>query len=286
MPTDVMLLVLLGAALHASWNALVKSGRDKFLDTVLVAAGSAALAGAALPFLPVPAPASWPYIAASVAIHVVYFALVAAAYRTGDMGLAYPLMRGTAPLIVALLSGALLGERLGPGAWAGVALICGGVLGLAAARGGLGAAGARRGPALAPVAFPLANAGVIAAYTLVDGVGARLSGHAAAYTLWMLLLTAPPLLVWAAVRRPRDLRDQIRARWRLGLLGGACTLGSYTLALWAMTRAPIASVAALRETSILFGMALAALLLKERLGWIRHAAAVAIACGAAALRLA
>ncbi len=147
-------------------------------------------------------------------------------------------------------------------------------------------AGARRGATAAPVALSLANAAVITAYTLVDGVGARLSGHAAAYTLWVFLLTAPPLLAWAAARRPCGLRDQFRARWHLGLLGGACTLGSYALALWAMTRAPIASVAALRETSILFGMALAALVLKERLRWPRHAAAAAIACGAAALRLA
>lgn len=283
MPTDVMLLVLLGAALHAGWNALVKSGADKFLDTVLVATGAAAIAAVALPFLPAPAPASWPWLAASVAIHIAYFGLVAAAYRAGDMGVAYPLMRGTAPLLVALLGGTLLGERLGPGAWGGVLLICGGVLGLAldgrrrrVAGGGGAAAG-----------FALCNAGVIAGYTLVDGVGARLSGSPVAYTLWLLLLTAVPLLAWAEVRRPGALGPRLRAGdWWLGLLGGACTMGSYALALWAMTRAPIAAVAALRETSILFGMALAALVLRERSGWTRLAAGGAVACGAAALRLA
>jgi drug/metabolite transporter (DMT)-like permease len=224
MSGDVMLAVLLGAVLHASWNALVKSGRDKLMDTVLVATGAAVLAALVLPFLPMPAAASWPYAAASTAIHVVYFALVAAAYRAGDMSLAYPLMRGTAPLIVAILSGAVLGERLSPGAWAGVLLISGGVFGLTLTH--------RRpqGSVAGPAALALGNAATIAGYTFVDGVGVRLSGHAAAYTFWVFLLTALPLLAWAAVRRPRALQAQLGARRHLGLVGGGCMLGSYALA--------------------------------------------------------
>jgi drug/metabolite transporter (DMT)-like permease len=223
-----------GRALHASWNAVVKSGPDKVMDTVLVTASSAFLAGLALPFLPSPAPASWAYAAASVVMHVLYFSLVAAAYRVGDMSFAYPLMRGTAPLIVAVLSAVLVGERLSPGAWAGVLLICGGVLGLTLAY--------RRpeGSIMRPTLLALSNAGVIAGYTFVDGVGVRLSGQAASYTLWVLLLTAFPIVGWAVARRVRDLRKQLAARWRLGLFGGGCTLGSYVLALWAMTKAPIA----------------------------------------------
>lgn len=109
-----MLLVLLGAALHAGWNALVKAGADKLLDMVAVVVGSALLCAACVPFLPIPARESWPCIAAAVVIHVGYFALVAAAYRAGEMSVAYPLMRGAAPLIVAGLSGLLLGEALSP----------------------------------------------------------------------------------------------------------------------------------------------------------------------------
>lgn len=281
-PLDVMLLVLVGAALHAGWNALVKAGADKLLDTVAVTVGSALLAGAALPFLPVPARESWPCITASVAIHVGYFALVAAAYRAGEMSVAYPLMRGTAPLIVAAASMALLGEDLAPGGWAGVALICGGVLAFALPRRRR-AGEARSGRA---IAVALANAVVIAGYTLVDGLGARLSGHAVAYTFWLLLLAAPPLVVLTRLRRPGGITVALVRRWRVAAIGGFCTTASYTLALWAMTRAPIAAVAALRETSILFGMALASVALKERFGWPRHVAATAIACGAAALRLA
>jgi drug/metabolite transporter (DMT)-like permease len=275
-----MLVVLLGALLHASWNTVVKSGRDVFLDTVLIAAGGAVAAAAALPLLPLPLVASWPFAAVSAAIHVAYFALVAAAYRAGDMSFAYPLMRGTAPLLVALASGPLLGEAVGAVAWAGMLLISGGILGLTLVYRRPGR------PILAPTGFALVNAVVIATYTFVDGVGARLSGHAMAYTAWMLLFTALPLLAWSLRRRPATFVDYLRARWRLGLFGGACSFASYALALWAMTRAPIAPVAALRETSILFGMALAALVLKERFGVVRALAAATIAAGVMTLRLA
>jgi drug/metabolite transporter (DMT)-like permease len=275
---EVMLLVLLGAMLHAGWNALVKSGADKLLDTGLVVAASAAIAALVLPFLPQPAMASWPMLVASGVIHLVYFSLVAAAYRAGDMSLAYPLMRGTPPLIVALLAGAMLGEQLGPFGWLGVLLVSGGILAMALRR-------QARAHALA-MALALANALVIASYTLVDGIGARRSGAPVAYTLWTFLLTALLFLPYVAWQRPGRLLAHLHGKWRIGLGAGACTVGSYALALWAMTQAPIAAVAALRETSILFGVALASLLLRERPTPARLAGAAAIACGAAALRLA
>ena len=259
---------------------MVKSSRDKFLDIVLVTGGSALLSAFILPFLPMPAPASWAYAAASVVIHIGYFALVAAAYRAGDMSFAYPLMRGTAPLLVTVASGPLIGEYLSLGAWTGVLLISAGVLGMTLVHRAPGAAGIR---AASPA---LANAVVIAAYTVVDGAGVRLSGHAAAYTMWVFLATALPLVAWAGMRRRDDLTVHFRSRWHFGMIGGACTLGAYVLALWAMTQAPVALVAALRETSILFGTALSALVLKERFGWTRHAAAAAVVSGAVILKLA
>lgn len=259
---------------------MVKSSRDKFLDIVLVTGGSALLSALILPFLPIPALASWAYVAASVVIHVGYFVLVAAAYRAGDMSFAYPLMRGTAPLLVTVASGPLIGEYLSLGAWSGVLLICAGVMGMTFVHRSPGSTGAR---AASPA---LANALVIAAYTVVDGAGVRLSGHAAAYTMWVFLLTALPLIVWAALRRGSDLAAHLRSRWHFGMIGGACTLGAYVLALWAMTQAPVALVAALRETSILFGTALSALVLKERFGWTRHAAAAVVVSGAVILKLA
>jgi drug/metabolite transporter (DMT)-like permease len=280
MSIQVMLLVLLGAFLHASWNAVVKSSRDKFLDIVLVTGGSALLSALILPFLPMPAPASWAYAAASVVIHVGYFALVAAAYHAGDMSFAYPLMRGAAPLLVTIASGPLIGEYLSFGAWTGVLLISAGVMGMTLVHRAPGIAGMR-------AALPaLANAVVIAAYTVIDGAGARLSGNAAAYTMWVFSGTALPLVAWAGLRRWGDLAAHCRSRWHFGLIGGACTLGAYVLALWAMTQAPVALVAALRETSILFGTALSALVLKERFGWTRHAAAAVVVSGAVILKLA
>jgi drug/metabolite transporter (DMT)-like permease len=278
MPNDALLAVLLGACLHASWNAAIKSGTNKFLDMILVATGAGIIAAFALPFLPLPAVASIPFLIVSSLLQIVYFLLIAAAYRTADMSYAYPLMRGTAPLIVAVASGVVVGEQLSGRAWMGVLLIAGGVLALTALY-------RRAAPSLVPTAFALGNAVVIASYTLVDGIGARLSGQTAAYTLWLSLLTGIPLLAWTMWRRREAFNAYVTSRWMVGLGGGICTLGSYGLALWAMTRAPIATTAALREISIVFGLLISVVLLKERVGFPRLIAGAVIAMGAATLRL-
>lgn len=275
-----MFLVLFSALLHASWNAVVKSSPDKFLDIVLVTTGAAMLALLALPFLPSPAFASWPYLGLSGLIHVVYFVLVGAAYRSGDMSYAYPLMRGTPPLLVALISGPLIGENISAGGWGGIVLICGGILSLAFLQPRLCSVSGR------PILLVLVNAVMIAFYTLVDGVGARLSGHAVAYTMWLFLLTAVPIALWALFFRRADMLLHMRRRWHFALIGGACTVGAYALVLWAMTRLPIAMVAALRETAILFGLALSVIFLKERFGWYRYVGAAAMMAGAVILKLA
>jgi drug/metabolite transporter (DMT)-like permease len=270
-----MFLVLLGALLHASWNAIVKSGADKLKETGLIAAGSALVCVIALPFIPLPLAASLPWLVASVVIHQIYFALVAAAYRAGDMGHTYPLMRGTAPMLVALASAPLLGERLSPPMWCGVILICGGILLLAIHR-----RAKNRATLLA-----LANAVVIALYTFVDSAGVRRAGVPESYVLWLMALNALPLLAWLCWRDAAGLVRTLRARWPAGLAGGACSVASYGLALWAMTRAPVAAVAALRETSVLFAVAISLLVLGEGGGMRRAAAAACVVAGAAALKL-
>ncbi|MFK4441819.1 drug/metabolite transporter (DMT)-like permease [Caballeronia udeis] len=280
MSIGVVVLVLFAALLHASWNALVKSSPDKFLDIVLVTSGSAVFCVVALPFIALPMPASWPYVAASVVIHIVYLVLIGAAYRSGDMSHAYPLMRGLPPLLVALLSGPLIGEQLSAGEWGGILLICGGILGLLLVEGRSG------GMSRASTGFALVNAVAIAGYTLVDGTGVRLSAYPVAYTMWIFLLTAPPILAWALLRRRAGVVVHVRARWHLALIGGACTLGAYILVLWAMTQAPIAMVAALRETAIVFATGLSVIVLKERFGWGRPAAAAVILLGVIAIKLA
>lgn len=280
MAAEVMLLVLLGAALHAAWNALVRGSQDKLLDTVLIVCGAAAAAALALPFMSLPAPASWPYLAASVAVHVAYFSLVALAYRQGELSFAYPLMRGSAPMLSAIAAVVLLQEMPSAEGWAGVLLIGGGILLLA------GDAWRTGGFSMHAAGFALLNAAVIVIYTLIDGIGARLSGNAFGYTAWMLLLTAPPMLALCLAGRRPQVFVHLRDHWQKGLLGGAFSLGSYALALWAMTQAPIALVAALRETSVVFGLLFAALFLRERISLPRYAAVAAVVSGAVLLKLA
>jgi drug/metabolite transporter (DMT)-like permease len=277
MPFDVVVLVLIGALLHATWNALVKSGTDKQLDSTMVALGASLASLCALPFVPLPDPAAWPYIFASVMIHFTYYQLVGAAYRLGDIGLVYPLMRGVAPLIVALTSGLVLQEHLPPLMFAGVIVISGGVLTLAADfRGGHSKA----------MVVALLNACVIAAYTYVDGLGARVAGNPITYTLWICILPPIPLFAVAfAMRGTKPVIAHVKLTWKRGIFGGAGSVLSYGLALYAMTRAPIAAVAALRETSILFALLISVFIFHERASHWRYVAATMIAIGALTMKL-
>jgi drug/metabolite transporter (DMT)-like permease len=275
---DIMAVVLFAAALHAAWNALVRASAQKFHDTVLIVLGAGVWAALLLPLAPLPAVASWPYLAASALIHVAYFSLVAFAYRGGALSFAYPLMRGTAPALTALAAALWLNESPTLGGWVGVLLIGCGILVLMG--DALRTSQFHRGSAL----FALTNAGVIVIYTLVDGQGARLSGHAFSYTGWLVLLTALLFVAVGATLRGVAVLQPVRAGWRKGLLGGACTLASYGLALWAMTHAPIALVAALRETSVIFGVVIAAVFLKEPLTGFRVVSILMVCAGAAALK--
>lgn len=280
MAIDVMLAVLLGALLHAVWNAMIRGSGNRTLDTVLVVAGAGALMIVMLPFAPLPAPASWPYIIASGAIHVAYFLLVAMSYRHGEMSFVYPIMRGSAPAVSAIAAALLLAEVPPAGGWLGVALICGGVMLLAADSWRNGSFHGRA------ALFAFGTAGVIVIYTLVDGIGVRLSDHAASYTGWVFLLTAIPLLTIFMLRDRVTATAYLQQHWRRGLFGGACTLASYALALWAMTQAPIALVAALRETAVVFGVLIAAIVLRERITRIRYLSILIVTAGAVAIKLA
>jgi drug/metabolite transporter (DMT)-like permease len=270
----VFALILLAALLHASWNALVKRAPDKRLITVAVTTAAMAIAMVALPFLPAPARASWPYLAMSTVLQVTYFVLLARAYSHADMSHAYPLMRGVAPMLVALASLLGLGEPLGLAGWLGIGMLCLGLLGMA------GGASAK---AVAPA---LCNSVVIAAYTLVDGAGARHSGSPLAYTLWIYVLIGPLLVLWVFWHERGHAVRALLGHFRLGLTGGLATVASYGLALWAMTHVPVAVVAALRETSILFGVGLSRLALREPVTPRRIAAACVMVAGAIVLRLA
>lgn len=272
----VFSIILFSATLHAVWNSIVKGGSDTLLTTILVAAAGAGVGIIALPYLPPIAAAAWPFLGISAVLEIGYYILVALAYRHADMSRAYPLMRGAPPLIVALVSTLALGMHISLTGWAGVALVSAGLLSLTLA----GTGGNTRG-----VTFAMINALVIASYTLVDGFGVRASGSPVAYTMWIFVLTGVPLAAWALLRR-KDFPDYARRNWHLGLAGGLGTLISYGLVLWAMTQAPIPLVAALRETSILFGTLIAVFVLREKVTRTRLVAILIIAAGAAVLKLA
>jgi drug/metabolite transporter (DMT)-like permease len=212
-----------------------------------------------------------------VVLHVFYFLMLGAVYRIGDLSHVYPLMRGIAPLLVALVGTLWLGETLSVPMWSGIALICAGIL----------LPVVRYPRVLAERATPLAFAIaiVIAGYTLVDGNGTRASGNSLSYCLWMFLLEAPPIVFAAWLTQRRRVWEYCLLRWRYAAAGAVCVLGSYSIALWAMTVAPIAAIAALRETSVLFAAVIGCTLLKERLGIWRVAGAAVIAGGMALLRL-
>ena len=277
MTLTVFCILLFAALLHASWNAIVKASGDKMYAAIGVSGSAALIALVMLPFAPQPALVSAPYLLASCALQVVYTVLVAKTYQISDMSQTYPLMRGTAPLLVALISVMVLGDHLSWLAWSGIGVICLSILAMAMN----GRMQSRKGIWLA-----LLNACFIAGYTLVDGTGVRLSDTALGYTLWTFFMNGFCLLSWAMVARRREASSYLRLHWKKGLLGGVGTMGSYGLALWAMTQAPLAVVAALRETSILFGALIAFVLLKEKVAGLRIAAALGIAAGAILLRLA
>jgi drug/metabolite transporter (DMT)-like permease len=277
MPFPIIATMLCAASLSAGWNAVIKGAGNKLFMTILMTGGAGVVAMLVLPFLRQPAAASWPFIAASGALSAVYYAVVAKAYHAADLSQTFPLMRGTAPLLVALTSRWALGERLSTGAWLGVGLISLGIVFLAASTLRRHAAG---------VWFALGNAVVIACYTVIDGLGVRRSGAPAAYCLWVYALTALPLVTWAFTARRAAFSRYVGERPFLGLAGGSVGIAIYATTLWAMTVAPVAVVAALRETSILFATAISALVLRERVGARRLAMVCAIACGAMVLRLA
>ncbi len=272
----VTLLVLLAAALHATWNAIVKSSPHKLFDTVAITTGAAVICGFALPFIAPPAQAAWPWLGASVALHTVYFLAVAGAYRWGDLSLAYPLMRGLAPLIVALVGVLTLDDPVSLAMWLGIGLICAGIL--------MPALSQRQVQSRQGTFIAVGNAFVIAVYTLVDGVGTRLSGDPLSYCEWLFFLSAFPILALALAVERRGAWQHARSRWKVGLFGGGFSVAAYGIVLWAMTQAPVAAVAALRETSVIIAAAIGTLFFREPVAAIRIAGAVLVAAGVIALR--
>jgi drug/metabolite transporter (DMT)-like permease len=277
--TAVFLAVLGAALMHAGWNAIVKVGLDRFSSILLMSMVQGAMALTLLPFFAAPLAASWPWLAASALLHIGYKLFLIRAYQHGDLSQVYPLARGTAPLIVALVGASFLGESMTAGKTAAVAAIALGVIVMSLGGGALG-----RLPPKA-LLYALATACFTASYTLVDGVGARLAETASGFTLWMFAFDATGMTCCALAMRGRRAFSGLPAAWRSGLATGGLSLGSYWIAIWAFTLAPLALVAALRETSVLFAMLIGVFLLGERANRWRWVSAGLILGGVALMRI-
>ena len=277
----VVLLVLLAAASHATWNAFVKAGEDKLVSLCLVIFTTSLPALAALPFLPLPAAESWPYLVISALVHYLYYTFLVAAYRHGDLSLTYPVARGSAPLLVAAGAWLLAGEALSVWKWVGVLTVSAGIMSLASP-GRM----QRRDGELRAIAFAALTGLTIAGYSLAYGLGVRNAGHEFAYIAWLFVFSGLPMPLIILWRRGRQSARLIRTHLKIGLFGGLVSGLAYGIVIWAMSLAPIAIVVSLRETSVLIAAAIGSLFLKESFGARRIAAAAVIVAGAALMNLA
>ena len=279
MPGVVTAAVLGAAALHATWNALAKSGKDPLVGFVALELAAGGIALVAAPFVGLPAAAAWPFLVASAVVHVAYQLFLMTSYRVGDLNQVYPIARGTAPLVVALLAVPFAGERLGAGEAVGVVLVATGLVSLAHIREWVATG---RPPTLL-LAFGTGL--IIATYTLIDGLGVRRSGNVPGYAALLMLAEAVPLPLYTFVAQRARVREASASNWRLGSLGGALSFAAYFIVLWAQTRGTLAAVAALRETGVIVGVIFGTVLFHEHFGRRRLVAGLLVAGGVALINL-
>lgn len=280
MDSIVFFSVLAAAAMHAGWNAVIKTGTDRFTTMTIMSGASAAVCVFLLPLAEWPSLTVWFWIAASTILHTGYKLFLIKTYSLGDLVQVYPLARGTAPLIVAVVSLLFLTGEVTPSVFAGIVVLVAGIW-LMALRGGQNLRRINRSAVLAA----LGTSGFIAGYTLVDGVGARQAASAASFMIYLAIMEGVAIgSVYLATRGVSGLRTAGPA-WKGGCIGGVLSLSAYWIVVWAMTQAPIAAVAALRETSVLFAVAIATFVMKEKLTAWRVAAALLITSGVGVLRL-
>ena len=274
MTTYVLVAVLFAAFCHASWNALVKFGDDRLFGLIMIAFFSGILTIPALFWVGLPSADALGWLALSTLFHLGYIFFLSKAYAGGDLGQIYPISRGSAPLMAAILSAIIFNEYLSLGGLSGIILIIIGVICIAFAGKSLSIN--IKGKTLV---YALTTALFTACYTLSDGQGARASGEPIAYTLWLFFINGLILLIPGIIKYKRSLVSGFRRYWRLGMFGGLMQLVSYGIVIWAMSRSPIVLVAALRETSVLFAMFLSIVFLKESFNRLRVLACFVILAG-------
>lgn len=279
MDSVVFFSVLAAAFMHASWNALVKVALDRLRAMFLLTLCMGVISACALPFLDMPRVESWGFLVASGLLHAGYMIFLIKAYEIGDLAQVYPLARGTAPMLSTLAAWAFAGESLTYVSLGGISLVLSGIYVMGMHGSGKHAQLSGRG-----VLFALTTSLFIAGYTITDGLGVRLSQASSAYTAWVFVLDCITMSVAVFFWRGTSAFRNILPHVPKGLLAGALSLGSYWIALWAMTKAPIGAVAALRETSILFALLISIFFLKEPFTPWRALAGALIVAGAVALR--
>lgn len=273
-------IAVLGAALaHATWNAVVKTGSDHLISITGVSLGAALTSLVIFPFAGSPDAASWPFLVASVALHSIYMISLSQAYRYSDFSSAYPIARGTAPVLVFAWSLVFLNEALNTREMLGILGIIGGITVFSTRRLDK-VMGDRKA-----LFYALLTAVMIAAYTLVDGMGVRRSASVSGYMVWMTVFESLPLLLYTWVRRGKTMLPALAANASSMLIAGVLAVGGYWVVIWAMTQEPIAMVAALRESSIIMAALIGAFYFKEPSGKRRIIAAVIVSASVVILRL-
>ncbi len=272
-------MVLGAALLHAAWNALVKVNADRLAMMATMMASQAVVAVMVVPFVAFPTPEAWPYIWASAGLHTAYYAFLILAYRYGDLSHVYPLARGSAPMIVAFASLLLVGETLSQTATLSVVLIALGIMSLTLSRDRSGVGDPRA------ILYALGTGVFIAAYTVVDGLGARLAASAHSYIFWLNLIDGIPITVAAVCLRWGNLAGHVKTTWKPGVLAGMISMLAYWIVVWAMTHTPMALVSAVRETSMVFAVLFGVVFLGEKLNLLRFASIAVTLAGAVLLRL-
>jgi drug/metabolite transporter (DMT)-like permease len=278
-PLVVTVAVLGAAVLHAAWNALAKSVQDHLVGFVALVLAAGAVALAAAPFAEPPGRDAAPYLGASVVLQCTYQAFLLQSYRLGEFNQVYPIARGTAPIVVALVAVPAADERLGGVRLLGLLAVAGGLFALASLRTWWTAG---RPPALL---FAVGTGVLIASYSVVDGLGVRHADSSLGYVAWLTVAQGLPIPVFALVWRRERLRDGWAASWRPAALGGALSLAAYAIVLWAQTRGSLGAVAALRETSVLVAALIGAALFGESFGRRRILAAASVAVGVVLLNV-
>jgi drug/metabolite transporter (DMT)-like permease len=277
LPLSVTLAVLAAAVTHATWNAIAHGIKDQTLAFALIGVGGIVVAVPLVIVAAMPRPACWPYLLGSVAIHVFYNLLLMQCYRLGEFGQVYPLARGISPLVVTVLAAVFVHEHLAFLQLAGVVVVSAGLAFLVFGGGRPG-----RAAFLAAVGTGL----TIAAYTTVDGVGVRLSASSLGYIGWLMVLESLCVPMFALVRRRDVVLKQPPRILASGLFAGALSVLAYGLVLWAQTRGALAPIAALRETSVIFGAVIGTLFFREPFGRTRIAATVVVVAGIVLLNVA